>query len=230
MNQHHGIAHRKSLSSRLVRPVMARPRLMISALLGLAVFFLMPGNWRIETRGLVAWNIAAISYLALFFRLAFTAPVSKIRLRASLQDDGAILTLILSLLAAIMCFIAIAFQLVSMKGMGGPLRFMHLVLVGVTIPVAWAFIHSMFALHYAHEFYDAEDSHGFGLQFPGTEQPTYWDFIYFSFIIGTSGQTADVSVSCPSIRKLATVHCVFAFFFNITMLGLTINVASGLLS
>ncbi len=213
-----------------LRIIKARPRLFLSILLGVLVFLLTPHSWRIETRGLVAWNAAAILYFGLVLHLAAHFSPEKIRLRAKLQDDGAVLTLLFSILAAVMCFVAIAFQLAAIKGMLPENKFYHLLLVGMTIPLAWAFIHSMFALHYAHEFYDAADSKGHGIQFPGNEPPSYWDFIYFAFIIGTSGQTADVAVSCPSIRKMATVHCVFAFFFNITMLGLTINVASSLLS
>jgi uncharacterized membrane protein len=181
-----------------------------------------------ETQALVSWNIAAIFYLILFFHLAEKADIHKIRTRAKLQDDGAVLILILSGLAAAMCFVAIAFELANLKGISDADRHWHLALVILTIPLNWAFIHSMFALHYAHEFYDAPDASGHGLEIAGTTPPTYWDFIYFSYIIGTSGQTADIAISCPSIRKIATIHCVFSFFFNITTLGLSINVASSL--
>ncbi|MGZ6468084.1 MAG: DUF1345 domain-containing protein [Bdellovibrionota bacterium] len=207
----------------------ARPRLLISVLIGLAAFHFTPANWRVETSGLVAWDVAVLIYLALVLRLAQYANSDHIRLRARLQDDGAISTLVLSSVAAVMCFVAIALELSALKTMTGHNRLYHAILVGATIPMAWFFIHSMFALHYAHKFYDATDSNGHGLIFPGEEMPSYWDFLYFSFIIGTSGQTADVSVSCASLRKLTLVHCVLAFFFNITMIGLAINIASSLL-
>jgi uncharacterized membrane protein len=220
-------SQRNFLSS-LIFKITVRPRLIISILLGSFVYFLMPQIWRMETRGLISWNIAAIFYLILFFHLAETADVHKIKTRAKLQDDGAVLILILSGLAAAMCFVAIAFELANLKGISGADRNWHLALVILTIPLNWAFIHSMYALHYAHEFYDALDAAGHGLDFPGINPPTYWDFIYFSYIIGTSGQTADVGITCPSIRKTATIHCVFSFFFNLTTLGLSINVASSL--
>jgi uncharacterized membrane protein len=44
-----------------------------------------------------------------------------------------------------------------------------------------------------------------------------------------AGQTADVSFTSRSMRRTGTVHCVLAFFFNATLLALTINIASGLL-
>ena len=206
-----------------------RPHLLFSVLAGILFYALLPYDWRVETRALMGWNLGIIIYLGLFFYLAKTWNVEKIKKRAAAQDDGAILALILSSFAAIMCFVAIAFELANLKGITGANRNFHLALVALTIPLNWAFIHSIFAVHYAHEFYDAPDAGGQGLDFPGHSPPTYWDFIYFSYIIGTSGQTADVAITCPSIRKIATLHCVFAFFFNITTLGLCINVASSLL-
>ena len=223
------MAHRKSRIQVFFHALRARPRLLTSTLIGVLLFCLTPPRWRLETRGLVAWDFSVFLYLALVVRLASKATPDRIRLRARLQDDGALFTLVFSTVAVAICFVAIALELSAVKSMTGADKFYHAVLVATTIPMAWSFIHSMFALHYAHEFYDAEDSRGHGLIFPGDKPPSYWDFLYFSFIIGTSGQTADVSVSCDSIRKTALVHCVLAFFFNITMLGLTINVASSLL-
>jgi len=209
--------------------ICARPRLVSTTFLGAAIFFATPIHWRLETRGIVAWDVAVFVYLALVCRIAQQSSAEKIRLRAAQQDDGALVTLVLSTLAALACFVAIALELSAVKSMVGQNRVYHALLVATTIPLAWSFIHSMFALHYAHEYYDAPDSRGRGLIFPNEGDRSYWDFLYFAFIIGTSGQTADVIISCDSIRKLALVHCVLAFFFNIAVLGLTVNVASSLL-
>jgi len=88
----------------------------------------------------------------------------------------------------------------------------------------------MFALHYAHDYFATEvrGGHG-GLEFPGGHPPDYGDFLYFAVVIGTSGQTADVSFSRRPMRRTGTVHCVLAYFFNTTLVALTINIASGLL-
>lgn len=221
--------HEKSRLKTFVHAIKARPRLLVSVLIGIAVFYFAPRSWRPETSGLVAWDIAVFIYLAMVFRLAQNSGPERIRLRARLQDDGALTTLTFSCFAAAACFVAIASELSAVKGMTGQNKLFHATLVGSTIPMAWLFIHSMFALHYAHEYYAADDPKGRGLIFPGGQPLSYWDFFYFSFIIGTSGQTADVAVSGPSLRKITLVHCVLSFFFNITMLGLTINVASTLL-
>jgi len=67
-----------------------------------------------------------------------------------------------------------------------------------------------------------------GLEFPGGHAPDYGDFLYFACVIGTSGQTADVSFSSRVMRRTGLVHCVLAFLFNTTLIALTINIASGL--
>ena len=220
---------RKSAFVTLYHQLRYRPRIVVAILAGIVTYLAVPASWTVATKSLIAWDVATVLYLAMFFQLVWYSAPDKIRARAKLQDDGAIVTLVLSLLAATMCFVAIAVELAGLKGMDGADRAWHLVLVACTIPTAWLFVHSMFALHYAHEYYDAKDGKGHGLDFPGHIRPVYSDFVYFAFIIGTSGQTADVGISESSIRRIATVHCTFAFFFNVVMVGLTVNVASSLL-
>jgi uncharacterized membrane protein len=86
----------------------------------------------------------------------------------------------------------------------------------------------MFAVHYAHDFYAAiTDQKEPGLLFPGEDKPDYLDFLYFSAMIGTSAQTSDVSLTTKSMRHVCLVHCVMAYFFNTTLIALTINIAAG---
>jgi uncharacterized membrane protein len=94
----------------------------------------------------------------------------------------------------------------------------------------------MFALHYAHDYFaatdtmdDGPDSLRGGLSFPQTENPDYYDFLYFAYVIGVASQTADVSITSKAMRKTALVHCILAFFFNSAVLALTINIAAGLI-
>ena len=108
----------------------------------------------------------------------------------------------------------------------GPGRWpVHVFLAAATILLSWAFIHTIFALHYAHEFYD--DEAGGGLAFPGGgAEPDYWDFVYFSFVIGMTSQVSDVGITRQEIRRTATAHGVVSFVFNAALLALTINIAA----
>ena len=101
----------------------------------------------------------------------------------------------------------------------------HIVLATLTILLSWAFIHAIFALHYAHEFYDETD--GGGLAFPGGDPaPDYWDFVYFSFVIGMTSQVSDVAVTSRPLRRLVGLHGVVSFIFNVTLLALMVNIAA----
>ena len=151
------------------------------------------------------------------------------RHRALQQDDGRVVVLALVVLAAIMCIGAIVAELSVSKELHGLLRYTHIALAGLTILSSWAFTQVMFALHYAHDYYGAEvRGNPGGLDFPGGHAPDYGDFLYFACVIGTSAQTADVSFTTRAMRRTGLVHCVLAFFFNTTLLALTINIASGL--
>ena len=224
------------LRYRVSRPLAARPRLFFSIPAGLAAWFLTPADWRYETRALVAWNCASLLYLGLAGLMMFRDDHAALTRRASRQDDGAFAILTLSVLATIASMAAIVAELASVKEVTGTARGLHIGLAALTIFTAWAFIHMMFALHYAHEYArerrgkpppDAE--HPPCLQFPGTTKPTYVDFLYFSYVIGVACQTADVSVVSENMRRNALVHGIVSFFFNTTILALTINIAAGLI-
>ena len=121
-------------------------------------------------------------------------------------------------------------ELAGVRDLAVPLKTGRIALAVLTIASAWAFIHLMFALHYAHDYYvDRSRGGNGGLQFPGETDPDYGDFLYFAAVIGTSGQTADVSFASRPMRRIGLLHCVLAYAFNTTLLALTINIASGLL-
>jgi uncharacterized membrane protein len=211
---------------------MARPRLFISAMVGAITVFLLPESLAQHdiTRLIIGWNVGACLYLLLAIRMMFWSSHERMRTRALLQDEGRIIILSLVVMTAIMSLGAIVAELAVVKDMHGSLRYAHVALAVLTILTSWAFTQVMFALHYAHDYYAAEARGGpGGLSFPGGHAPDYGDFLYFACVIGTSGQTADVSFTSRSMRRTGLVHCVLAFLFNTTLLALTINIASGLI-
>ena len=162
--------------------------------------------------------------------MMFWSTHERMRTRALLQNVGRIIILAMVVTVALLSLAAIIAELAIAKDMQGTLRFAHMVLAMLTLLSSWAFTQVMFAQHYAHDYYAAElRGNSGGLDFPGGHAPDYGDFLYFSCVIGTSGQTADVSFSSRTMRRIGLVHCVLAFFFNTTLLALTINIASGLL-
>jgi len=135
----------------------------------------------------------------------------------------------LTVLAALASLAAIVLELTGLKGYAQGTQGAHIALACLTILCSWFVVHTAFALHYAHEFYNESRPDGHAeLQFPGTSDPDYIDFMYFSFVIGTTAQTSDVNISSRVMRRLALVHGVISFFFNTTLLALFVNVAAGL--
>jgi uncharacterized membrane protein len=209
-----------------VRMIRARPRLFGSGLVGLIVTAALPMTWRLATRVLVGWDLGVLLYLALACHLMAISQVGHIRLRARKEDEGRITILVLTAAAALASLGAIIAELgsSSIAGSGRPPA--HLLLATTTIVMSWAFVHTIFALHYAHEFYQEGVGPGRGLSFPGDEQPDYWDFVYFSFVIGMTSQVSDVAVTCKPIRRTVTAHGVISFVFNAALLALTVNIAA----
>jgi uncharacterized membrane protein len=220
-----------SFPARLLRFFTARPRLFGSAVIGLLAALLAPAELAPHgaTRLIVGWNAGACLYLLLAWHMIVRSTHERMRNRAAREDEGRIVILAMVVAAALFCLGAIVVELAVAKELQGSGRFAHMALAGLTIFSSWAFTQVMFALHYAHDYYIAEMRSGDGgLAFPGGQAPDYWDFVYFSIVIGTSGQTADVNLTSRAMRRTGLVHCVLAFFFNTMLIALTINIASGL--
>jgi len=138
--------------------------------------------------------------------------------------------LLLVVLAAAAVLLAAGTQIAQARDLHDLGRAGHLGLTALTVITSWLFTQVLFALHYAHDFYVARIRGATDpLVFPGTPDPVYMDFIYFACVIGTSGQTADVSFNGPGLRTVGTLHCIVAFFFNASLLALSINLAAGVL-
>ena len=207
---------------RPVRLVYARPRLFISILIGIATVLLLPGSLRLVTRLLIGWDVSIAFYLTLAFAMMYRCGVEHIRRNAILQDDGRFLILMVTALGAFASIAAIVAELgASHRGAA------ELVLATVTIALSWAAVHATFALHYAHDYYRGEAPGG--LQFPSGdahEDADYWDFVYFSFVIGMTAQVSDVGITDKTIRRTATAHGVVSFVFNTALVALMVNIAA----
>jgi uncharacterized membrane protein len=212
-----------------LRIIWARPRLFLCSLLGLIVGLALPDDWRPITRGLVGWNAGIWAYLVAAGIMIWRSEHRDIHRRAALQDEGRNTILIFAGLASAISFGAIFAQLSTVKDTPHPLKDYHIGLAVATIIGSWLFVHLTFALHYAHEYFRNATAGApqACMAFPGTNQPDYPDFLYFSYIIGVACQTADVSITSRMVRRLATVHGILAFFFNNAVLAMSINIAAG---
>jgi uncharacterized membrane protein len=205
-----------------VRIVYARPRTFFSIAIGILVFFLLPHSLRLVTRLLLGWDIFVTFYLVLAYIMMFRCGLVHIRRNAILQDDGRFLILLVTALGAFASIGAIVFEL-GASHRGAP----ELTLATVTIALSWAAVHTTFALHYAHDYYRGAKPGG--LQFPSGDEhdhADYWDFVYFSFVIGMTAQVSDVGITDKTIRRTATAHGIISFVFNTALVALMVNIAA----
>ncbi|HGP3326301.1 DUF1345 domain-containing protein [Acinetobacter baumannii] len=221
------------LFQHLGRSVQNRPHFFIALIFGVVVASLLAWltSWKWSTILLASWNGSISLYLLHVWKLMRSADHSQMQQQAKKQDESKWVIMLIVLLAITMSLVAILVQLSQLPS-GHYEKLGHVALALLTIISAWLFMHTVFALHYAHDFYMAlsRNEENGGLHFPGTEHPTYPDFLYFSYIIGTSAQTADVSITNKHMRLLNLFHAVLSFGFNTTILAICINVAAGFLT
>src|ERR1039458_5999281 len=213
-----------------VRILKAQPRFFTAALAGALLWLFLARGWRPSTRLLVAWDCATGLYLMLALVMMARSNIEKIRYRAAFQDEGQLVILGLTIITALISLAGVVAQMATAKTLKGHDEWQHVALAGLTVLLSWTFTHTMFAIHYAHEYYAGPEGElTERLEFPGNQTPDYWDFVYYSFIIGTACATAAVNVTSRSMRRITTLHCVVAFFFNTTILALTVNIGAGFL-
>jgi uncharacterized membrane protein len=216
----------------LVNALRARPLLAGSAIVGIVLFvalqIALPSTS--AAVALLAWNAGALLYLLLAWRAMAGATVETIQERAARQDEGRLAILLLVVLASLAVLLAVGTQLAQVRNLKGDAKAMHVGLAALTVLTSWLFTQVLFAQHYAHDFYAARmHGHTDPLHFPGTPEPGYADFFHFACVIGVAGQTADISFNGSGLRGVGTLHCIMAFFFNTTLLALSINIAAAVL-
>jgi uncharacterized membrane protein len=226
--------------SRLGRGVLrhthlrSHPRLVGAAAAALLLYFLLAGRAGVATRFLIAADGGVLVFLTAVWLMMASATPEGMRRRAEREDEGRYTILVLSVAVAIAILLTIVFELHGIKELRASLEALHVALAAATILLSWFFMNTIFALHYAHGYYgDADPSSDYkpvgGLVFPGQRQPDYWDFMYFSFVVGMTFQVSDVQIEDHGLRRGVLAHGVLAFFFNVIIVALTINIVAGLI-
>lgn len=204
------------------------PRLLLATAGGITLALLLPSSWLLVTRILAGWNCAAWSYLILMWGLMMRASHARVRQIAEQEDESAPIVLAVLSVAAVASLAAITVELAAMKDVMPDQRFGRYGITIATVLGSWLLVGTIFTFHYAKMFYRAP-ANARPLRFPeGEAAPDYWDFLYFSYTIAVAAQTSDVSVLTRSMRKVVLAQSVLSFLFNAAILGMSINIAAGL--
>ena len=213
----------------------ARHRLVVALFAATAVTLSLRGRVHPSTEAIATWDAFVFCVLFLAWLTILTTPVHRLRSRAKEQDVGRFVIFVFVVVAACAALFAVGFLISVNKAELRNHFTAHLILALGTVVFSWSVVHTVFGLRYAHAFYGASDDPesdepAGGLLFPGGERmPDYFDFAYFSFVVGMTCQVSDVQVTSRRMRRLTLVHSVLSFGFNTVVLALLINTVSGLL-
>ncbi len=212
----------------------ARHRLILGLAAGAAMFFAVRGHLRLWSAVIAGWNTVAVVILTLDWATILTTPQRKIRELAQQQDLSRLLVFLFVVATSSAALFAVGFLVSVKKSETGGHFIIHLLLTLLTVISSWTLVHTVFGFRYAHAFYgDSDDpgvqKHAGGLIFPGDQPPDYFDFAYFSFVVGMTCQVSDVQITSRRMRRLTLAQSILSFGFNTIVLALVINIAvSGL--
>jgi uncharacterized membrane protein len=218
----------------LILRLDARHRLGMGLAAGVLVFFVTRGHLRLWSAAIAGWNAVAVVILALDWVTILMTPQREIRQLAQQQDLSRLLAFLFVVVTSSAALLAVGFLVSVKRSQSGDYFIVHLVLTLLTVIFSWTLVHTVYGLRYAHAFYGDGDEpsvnrHAGGLVFPGERAPDYFDFAYFSFVIGMTCQVSDVQITSRRIRRITLFHSVLSFGFNTMILALLINIVSGLL-
>lgn len=181
------------------------------------------------TRIMIGWNVFSLCMIAITWITFGITDSGEIRTQVSIQDPKRFVVFTLVLIATIASVCAVSLMVIAKNHQNNqPNWRIPVAIVGMVL--SWILIHTIFTLRYAHIYYgndiDNPTSHAGGLQFPGDKRPEYYDFAYFSFVLGMTFQVSDVSVTSKSFRKLILFHSLISFAYNTIMIALVINLTA----
>jgi uncharacterized membrane protein len=209
---------------------MQHSRFYIAVAAGLVAFGLIFVFSR-EIATIAGGDVFFVVYLVGMILMAWRSSLAKLRNRARNEDEGIVAIVGLTALAIAFSFAS----MFSLLGKNANPSTLQLMLAIASIPLGWAVLHMLFAYHYARLYYapagkgEGSPSDAGGLDFLDTPEPGIVEFMYFSFIIGATAQTADVNLRSTGFRKVVLFHGIASFVFNTVLLALAVNVAASLL-
>jgi uncharacterized membrane protein len=207
-------------------------RLLTGIAVGAAVYLSLARHHGVVIRAVIGWDAGVAVLSAWIMTMMALSTHDHMRRRAARQDLGRWVILFVVIAGALVSMAALAVIQKSLKAAPGDESVLYLGLIVATIVLSWSLVHTVFTLHYAHGYYgptdDLDDEDGLvgGLEFPSETKPDYWDFMYFSYVVGMTAQVSDVQVSGRQLRRLTLIHGVVSFFFNTIILALTINIVA----
>ncbi|GAB10567.1 hypothetical protein GOARA_061_00060 [Gordonia araii NBRC 100433] len=172
-----------------------------------------------EVWALITWEALAAIYLATGFALAWNGEqpsrVSRSELRMAARWSWA-LPLISSFAGVNSAVLALVARHDAAQN-----DIALSVAASIGVVLSWGLLNTGFAQMY--EAADIASEHD-AIEFPGNDRPVFLNYLYFSFTVGTSFATSDVTVKTLPARRLVLIHSVLSFFYNALVVAVAFQV------
>jgi uncharacterized membrane protein len=204
-----------------------------SALVALLVYLVAVPTWlHGATRFVAAYDAGALTLLGFFWLKFLHDDPQRTKARAALDDPGKnVIALVVLGAVAVGMVAAIAIIGHGPQVKNEAEKWEAYVLGVAAIALGWFLVHTIYTFRYAHLYWYDDDGDGTacgGIKFPGTEEPSDWDFAYFAFCIGTSFAVSDPQVTETRVRRDVIAHSVISFAYNSVIVGMVINLFAGI--
>ena len=201
-------------------------RLAVVAIIGLVAavvsFFLAP--WQFAA--LTGWDAAAIAFVLWVWLSVRAFDPEETRTFATREDTNRLTSSLLLVGASLASLVGTGFDLVKATDAHDVGRVALTVIGLLTVALSWMVVHTVFALHYAHEYYTAPEG---GIDFKNDdEQPDYQDFAYVAFTVGMTFQVSDTDIQARRIRRTVLRQALLAYLFGAVILAVVVNLIASL--
>lgn len=201
-------------------------RFLISVFIALIIYTVVPKLSSLVMEMLLLWISFSCTYVLLSWITIFMLPINEIKKKAEMEDGSKIFVFFIILFSSAATLITVLVLLVNSRSSEMNIQ-NTLPIIIPSMMISWVLVHTQFIFHYAHLYYQETSFNA--LEFPGNEEPDYFDFAYYSFTIGFAFQVSDVSIASKRIRKITLIHSMISFGINTFELALMVNIIAGLI-
>lgn len=216
-----------------------RIRLMVAIIVACVAVGLttVQAGWRFGLP--IGLAVLGIVYVAWSWAVVWPFDGPQSREHAQAEEPGRFVSHVLVMLFA---FGSLASVAVLLLGGGGRHRDLQAAMALLNCAVAWFSVQTIFTALYG-ELYYADSQAGLGaaltgkarggnpsggIDFAGTDVPSYRDFAYVAFTMGMCFQVSDTGFRNSTMRTAGLQHALLSYVFGTVVIATLINFVAGL--
>jgi uncharacterized membrane protein len=180
-------------------------------------------SWAIAP--LVAWDVAAIIYMATVWLRVRKFDASMVRKHALREDPSRASADIILIIASVASLGAVGLLLVGSKDLTGAAQIGATALALISVVTSWFIVHTIFALKYAEAYYTKPEG---GIDLGDDKSATYVDFVYVAFTLGMTYQVSDTTLQTRKFRTTAIKHALLSYAIGTAVVATTVNLIASL--